>query len=189
MLAPMRLFVAVEIPQTLHAPLVDGTMRVATKGWRRSSPEHFHVTLRFLGAVEEAALDDVRARLAHAAARCAPFAIELAGAGTFGNTRAPHVLWAGVRSSAASLDTLARAVDDALDPLLGPRDRPFRAHVTLARARDGAHVDEEALRAVATIGRFDVEELVLFDSKTGGSVAVHTPIGRWPLAGRAATLG
>jgi RNA 2',3'-cyclic 3'-phosphodiesterase len=180
----MRLFVAVEIPHALRAPLLDVAARVGTSGWRFSPAAQ---TVRFLGSLDDdARVDDVRARLAHAAARCAPFVIDVAGAGTFGKKRAPHVLWAGVRHSDGlddGLDGLARAVDDALDPLLGPRDRPFRAHVTLGRARGGGRVDDEAMRGVGVIGRAPVDEIVLFDSKTGGSAAVHTPIGRWPLAG------
>jgi recombination protein RecA len=107
----------------------------AAISWVR--PENLHLTLRFLGVVDEAGLARVREALEEAAAWTAPFAVRLGGLGGFPSPRAPRVVWVGVEAGAEALAMLHARVESALAARGIPREtRPFHAHVTLGRARD-----------------------------------------------------
>ncbi len=140
-----------------------------------------HLTLRFLGPTLEhrigAVLDAVRV----AAAAVQPFDITIGGAGTFPNDARPRALWLGIRSGGEDLATLAAAVDRELVDAGWPTEaKPFRAHLTLARAdgvpagpRVAARLKEAAasLRISCSIDRIGV-----FESLTGGGPARYEPI-------------
>lgn len=126
----MRLFVAVDPPDeaadSLRAALpADDRLR-----W--SAPEHWHLTLAFLGEVAAPALPELSDRLARAAGRSAPVRLRLAGAGHFGR----QVLWIGVDGDTAALARLAdRCAAAARRSGIPMEERRFRPHLTVARAR------------------------------------------------------
>jgi RNA 2',3'-cyclic 3'-phosphodiesterase len=175
----MKLFVAIEVPDTLRARLTALPDLVGADGWRLTSPALMHITVRFLGNVPGDRVEALTRALDVVAQRRAPFTVRLEGVGMFGSAKQPRVLWAGVRDDEkASLAALANDVDASIDPivaaLVGPRDRPFAAHVTLGRAKpklrdrpaakvahpERARANEEGAMPLSMA----VEELVLFDS-------------------------
>lgn len=188
----MRLFVAIEIPRALHAPLlaIPAQLGATPRTWKLTAAEQLHLTMRFIGPHDDPGA--LMSAIATSVATIAPFDIRLVGAGTFGTPRRPNVLWAGVHEPpGAPLSALARALDTHLDPLVGPRDHAFRAHVTLGRRRAARaaldlHVDLRAaeLAAGLAIGLVPVDEIVLFDSETRPSGAVHREVGRRKLGGK-----
>ncbi|MGQ7350434.1 RNA 2',3'-cyclic phosphodiesterase [Quadrisphaera oryzae] len=134
----MRLFVSLEPPPEALQPVADAVVELGrVPGVRWSPPSRWHVTLAFLGDLDD---DDVR-RLApplrSAVAAAGPVRLRLAGTGTFGTS----VLWAGVAGDVERLSSLAAGVAGAARAAgLGLEERPYRPHVTLARAagRGGA---------------------------------------------------
>lgn len=150
--------------------------RPVVRGLRWTTPEQWHVTVRFLGRVDD--LGPVRAALAAAAKDTAP-ATAVAGpaVGRFGR-RILHVPVAG-------LDTVAAGVM-ARTAHLGapPDDRPFRGHLTLARVADAAGADLRALAGAAFDARWDVEEIRLFASHLSPAGARYETLERFPLANR-----
>jgi RNA 2',3'-cyclic 3'-phosphodiesterase len=129
-----RLFLALDLPAAARGLLAGCTE--ALPGARWVPAEQLHLTLRFLGKVEEAAVDGLRAVLA--AVRAPPFELGLTGLGLFppavagGRAAAPRVLWAGV-SPAGPVQALKRAIDARLGPDPEAAGRAFSPHVTLAR--------------------------------------------------------
>jgi 2'-5' RNA ligase len=98
--------------------------------------ENLHVTLRFLGELEAAALSRVQAAL-EAAAATAPFRVAFGGLGGFPTARAPRVVWAGVVAGAAQLSELHDRLEASLARQgISPEGRPFHPHVTLGRVRN-----------------------------------------------------
>jgi 2'-5' RNA ligase len=99
-------------------------------------PENIHISLKFLGEVEEAREPELRAALQRAAgsrSEARPLTLHIEGFGVFPDYRRPHVLWAGVAPDPA-LELLQHGVEQAFAPLGFPTEaRPFRPHVTLAR--------------------------------------------------------
>ncbi|MEH3078273.1 MAG: RNA 2',3'-cyclic phosphodiesterase [Quadrisphaera sp.] len=134
----MRLFVSLEPPVEAWAPVADAVTELGqVPGVRWSPPTRWHVTLAFLGELDD---DDAR-RLApplrSAVAAAGPVRLRLAGTGTFGTS----VLWAGVAGDVERLSSLAAGVVEAARAAgVGLEERPYQPHVTLARAagRGGA---------------------------------------------------
>jgi 2'-5' RNA ligase len=183
----MRLFVALTPPaecvDELSAAL-DG-VRGALPDVRWAPPEQWHLTLAFLGEVDERALPDLTVRLARSAARHRPLDLRLAGAGRFGS----RVLWLGVRGDTDELRHLAASVRAAARRARLPvEDRPYRPHLTLARGRDPTADLRSAVEHLEGFaGRpwtADAVHLVRSHLGTGpGGTARHEPLTSWPLAG------
>jgi RNA 2',3'-cyclic 3'-phosphodiesterase len=127
----LRLFVGIEFPPELRLRL--SLLQSGVAGAKWVDPGNFHLTLRFIGEVDEGTAADVDEALLRLKAR--PFSLQLAGAGTFGGDK-PRQLWVGVEREPA-LATLQGKIETVLIRAgLPPEPRKFAPHVTLARLRD-----------------------------------------------------
>ena len=175
-----RAFLAVVPPPDVVAALdvaLDRARDVAPPGvsWSRSSQSH--VTLQFLGAVTD--VDAVVAAVSVAVRDVDVFAARLGGAGAFPSPARASVVWVGLDAGGDDMAALAARVAAATEPLGYPLEsRAFTPHVTVARARRPRPVGP----ALAAIGdgpvgrRWDVHEVVLFESDTHPTGAVHREI-------------
>ncbi|HEX4103135.1 MAG TPA: RNA 2',3'-cyclic phosphodiesterase [Pseudonocardiaceae bacterium] len=180
----MRLFVALTPPDDV----VEG-LHAYTRGLRESAPElrwtppeHWHVTLAFLGEVSDDVVDELTRRLNRAAARHPPLALALGGGGRFGH----QVLWTGVRGDRDGLRRLADSTRAAARRTgLVVEHRTYRPHVTLARADGGVDLRPLVERLVSWQGPpWVATRLQLVRSRLGaapGGSALHEPIAGWPL--------
>ncbi|RMF13690.1 MAG: RNA 2',3'-cyclic phosphodiesterase, partial [Alphaproteobacteria bacterium] len=106
----MRLFVGIELPETVRRSL--GLLRGGIRGAKWQRDDQFHLTLRFIGEVPPSHLEEIVRALAGIG--FSPFDLRLAGVGLFGNERQPRLLWAGVEEP-EPLRHLARKVNQALE--------------------------------------------------------------------------
>jgi 2'-5' RNA ligase len=146
---------------------------------------NLHVTLKFLGQIDPARVDAIADALASAAARTAAFDLDVRGLGAFPTANRPRVLWAGLEP-AAPLAALAREVDATLGALGLPREsRPFAAHVTLGRVREGRRNPAlaPALARPADCGRLPVTRISLMRSELNPRGARYTELTSVLLAG------
>jgi 2'-5' RNA ligase len=124
----LRLFVGIELPPELKLRL--SLLCAGVPGARWVDPGNYHLTLRFIGEVDEGLASDIDAALAQI--RAPRFDLALAGVGHFGD----RMLWAGVDKS-PPLVHLRDKVESALVRLgLAPETRRYAPHVTLARLRN-----------------------------------------------------
>ena len=188
----MRLFLAGLVPdsikQTLQAQLEP--VRAASPQARWLPPESLHLTLLFLGSVAEETVPPLREAFGGVCEHHRSLGLALAGMETFGPARSPRVLATTLTGDVAALQALVGDARRAAAPLvqLEP-ERPFRPHLTVARARS-AQGDRLLGRCRSALaqglrGTFDLREVALFESKTMASGAVHTELQRWTLAARA----
>ena len=201
--AGRRLFVAVPLPpETTRsvAALVEGVraadgVAVVGPARRRGGQDvrwvrldGLHVTLRFLGPTAEEHLPEMAAAVCDVAASGHRFQVRLAGAGAFPSPERPRALWIGVDRGTDELAGVASSLDAALVRMGWPADeRPFRAHLTIARS-DGSRAGPRlARRLMAAADGFsavwEAGSLVLFESLTGGGPARYLPIVTAPLGG------
>lgn len=175
----MRLFVAVEVPQTVQAEVAEavGPLRDTMPRLRWVPRERYHLTVLFLGSVQPDALPAVVGALGEACRGARPFDLVLDGRlGTFGR----RVLWAGLRGSQPLVE-LAAAVRERVGPVVGLPDaeRPFSAHLTLARAgRDPVHAAAVADVAVPRVS-WRVGRVVLMESAGGYRVVEAVGLEGW----------
>ncbi len=183
----MRLFVAIVPPADVIQDAVGRVARLPSAvraELRRTAPERFHLTLAFLGDVDEHLVGPLAECLAGVAAAAGPMALRLAGAGHFDG----RVLWLGLTGEVPPLQTLAGDVADAVTQQgLLLDQKPFRPHVTVARPRGALDV----LGAVAALSSYEgppwnASELVLMRSRLG-PVPAYERQADWLLRRAAAT--
>ncbi|HEY0756353.1 MAG TPA: RNA 2',3'-cyclic phosphodiesterase [Ktedonobacteraceae bacterium] len=133
-----RTFIALEMDaeqQHFLAKIIrQGTLLLPDLRW--VDPTGIHLTLAFLGELNDGQLLSAREATAHTAALAQPFTYSLSGLGTFGPARQPRVLWMGVSEPTGALHTLHQTLNQALEQ----RDfmvekRAFSPHLTLARIK------------------------------------------------------
>jgi 2'-5' RNA ligase len=180
----VRLFVAVTPPEEAVAHLQQAVTPVQAAHpeliW--TLPSSWHLTLAFLGAVDEELLPALQARLARAASRQQRMELSFRGGGSFG-----RVLWVGVAGDRAVLGRLAQAVTAACRRAgAGVDEKPYRPHLTLARTRTlpdlGAAV--ETLRSYGG-PPWSAERIQLVRSYLGqgeGRRARYEVLHAWPLS-------
>ena len=175
----IRLFVALELPAALRQRLALMGGGVPGARWQRE--DQVHLTLRFIGEVEESTAADIDDALA--AIRAPRFFMELSGVGEFGG-KVPRALWAGVRVG-DELAHLQRKVETALQRLgLPAEERKFSPHVTLARLKGaprGKVLEFLTHHALLSSPPFEVERFVLFSSHLGSGGSVYHLEREYPL--------
>lgn len=165
----MRCFLGLPLPDAWKqalAALLPRLQRGLSSRLTWTRPKNWHLTLKFLGEVEEGRAQELGAALAHL--RFAPFDLAAGPAGFFPNAKKPRVFWLGLSQGAQECAALAGRVEDLCAGLGFPaEDRPFAAHLTLARVREAGPDDWENLAKVASNHAWPparVERVVLWQS-------------------------
>lgn len=174
-----RLFTAIEIPPEVGQGL--SFLRGGISGARWIDPENYHVTLRFMGDVDDALGRDIMEMLG--AVRRPSFELMLQGLDQFGG-RKPRSVFAAVRTSPALMEL--QAEQERIMQRLGlSAERNFRPHVTLARLRDASTrqvADYLALRGSFRSASFRVPRFVLFSSRDSVGGGPYLVEAAYPLA-------
>ena len=177
----LRLFVGIEFPPELKLRL--SLLETGIAGAKWVDPGNLHLTLRFIGEVDEGVAADIDEALLRVRAR--RFQLRLAGTGVFGGNR-PHVLWVGVERD-PELWALRDKVEQALIRLgLEPESRKFAPHVTLARLRDPDITGLHAFLAANAQFRAEplpVEQFSLIASYPTKSGSIYEDQADYPLSG------
>ena len=185
----MRTFIAIEIPSEVKsalAALQDELRRAgADVSWTR--PENIHLTLRFLGEVDERRIGEVEKVCVSSAAEFQPFTLSLNETGVFPNARQPRVLWAGLAGEIEKAVEMQRRLDEGLAMIGFEREeKGFRPHLTLGRLKS----NKKAREMLALVGAhqvpalsFAVTEIVLMKSELHPAGARYTPLAKASLRG------
>jgi 2'-5' RNA ligase len=169
-----RLFTGLEIPQDVAQTL--SMLRGGLPGARWIDPHNYHVTLRFIGDVDDGDAREVASLLGRV--RRGPFELRLDGLTSFGGKK-PRAVVATVAPSPALME--AQAEQERLMQRIGlePEGRKYTPHVTLARLRDSSSRDVAeylSARGLFRTPTFRVSSFVLFSSRAsvgGGPYVVE----------------
>lgn len=190
---PCRLFLALPLSEdaraaaaALAAPLSERAPRLK---W--VEPGLYHLTLRFLGETEPARLPELAAAFGPAVAASAPFALRLGALDTLPRGPGARVLALALAEGSAPLAALAAALEAASRRLgYAAETRPFRAHLTLARSRQGESLPPGLLAAApagAAAGPiWRAETALLMESELSPRGPQYRVRARLPLGGREA---
>ena len=176
---PARCFVAFDLPADAHVLLeraqdvfLDAEPSWMHEKWVRRDLRH--VTVRFIGRVDDADLPRIEDGLRVAAARGGPFTLELAGVHAVPSVRRARMLWGTFAERPCELAALASSIDELLEEGFGVEreDREYSPHVTLVRARTPREASSAALEAARSTvteaplehRRVPVDEIVLYSS-------------------------
>jgi len=175
----LRLFVGLSLPDGVIARL--NIMCAGVPGAAWVEPSNMHLTLRFIGEVEEVVAEEVDAMLARIEAKA--FSLELSGVGTFGEGAKARAVWAAVTPSAELSHLQAKVESAVVRAGLAPEGRKFTPHVTLARL---SHTHPARLQAFVEghgafqAGPFAIEHFTLFESRLGKGSPVYIPLVDYP---------
>lgn len=189
----IRSFLAFELPALIREPVlrISGELLKSPLDVKWVKGDNIHITVVFLGNVEETRIGALKDEVAGACLNYGPFAISLKGMGCFPNRRRPRVLWLGLEGDMDRLTLFRDDLQNRLTPFgIKVEKRPFRPHLTLGRFR-GHDFTSPILGEL--ISRFEdlegpvctLEELVLFKSTLRPGGAIYTKMASWPLAGGA----
>lgn len=178
----MRAFVGVHIdPQTLDKiSAVIRQLQDQLSGIRWIRQSSIHLTLKFLGEVDELRIEPIGRALQEAVGPFSRFTISAKGLGVFPGLKRPQVLWVGLEGS--SLISLASAVETALEPFgFASEKRSFKPHLSIGRWRQYRDSSGSLSRELEhwknyEFGKSAVNEVVLFESVLRPEGAVYRPL-------------
>ena len=179
----IRTFIAIEIPQDVISDIDE--IQQALKSYRFSikwvRPESIHLTLKFLGNIDPAAVESINRVLKTTVDSFKPFSIQAKGLGVFPGVKRPRVIWMGIVGQKDRLAGLQRNLDKNLNDIGFARDkRPFKGHLTLGRAK--GRIDARRIGSVLTeysnfeAQPFTVGSLILYKSELLPTGAVYTKL-------------
>ena len=144
----MRLFAGIELDATMREGCVriQDRLHAANFDARYEPAEKLHVTLAFLGRVDEPQLDAVERILDEVAAQHTAFALTLDKLGAFPHERRPRVIFVGSRAQGAAFRTLATALRERYAAMGFSFDDDAVAHVTIARVKGRLNTPVAAAR-------------------------------------------
>ena len=176
-----RLFTGVEIPPEVGAAL--SSLRGGLPGARWIDPENYHLTLRFIGDVDDVTAHEVASLLGRV--RRGPFELRMEGVMSFGG-RKPRAVVARVSPEPALLDM--QAEHERLMQRIGlePEGRKYTPHVTLARLRDSSNrqvAEYLAARGLFRTPAFEVSRFVLFSARASTGCGPYVVEAAYPFNG------
>ena len=178
----IRAFIAVGIDPKTVGRISEATdqLKPSIAGIRWAPLTNLHLTVKFLGDVEETTIDPIARALRQHIAPFPRFTINAKGLGVFPDVKRPQVLWVGLEG--IHLAELASTVETALKPLgFEPEKRGFKPHLTIGRWRQR---DKSTAKFIAELerwagyefGKSEVRNIILFQSMLRPEGAIHRPL-------------
>ncbi len=141
----MRAFIAIELPERIKDFLsrIQGQLKSAGADVKWVEPQNIHLTLKFLGEINEERLVRSAQILEEITRGKNSFQIRLSSVGAFPKISSPRVVWVGIDKGDSETKEIARALEEAIEKIgISKEDRPFSSHITIGRARSSLNRDK-----------------------------------------------
>jgi len=130
----MRLFLAINLPDELKIELGKLVSGLDFPGIKKVSPENLHITLKFLGDVDDKQAENIKQKLLEIKAE--ELKITLGNVSFFPNEKNPRVIWIGINEGQEEIIELERQIDSKLSGLgFKAEKEDFKPHLTIARIK------------------------------------------------------
>lgn len=178
----MRTFIAIGIPKNIKDKIgvYEEPLRKERAKISWIKPENIHITLKFLGEVEENKIQEIYEALKKCVSNQKPFDIEVIGTGGFPNLNRPRIIWVGLKKGSEELKTLAKSIDNELEKLgFRKEKRGFSPHLTVGRVKNIYNIHEfvEKMNSVEFKGdTFTADEILIMKSDLKPTGAVYTKL-------------
>ena len=186
-MSKIRTFIAVEIPNDVRDRIAELQTNLAKskERIRWTKPDNIHVTLKFLGDIEQDKTEPIADAIRNATRRIQPFELSVKGLGAFPNLRRARVIWVGLENPSAELETLAQTLEGELTNLGFPSERrKFNPHLTIGRVKSS--LNRQFIETLKSFhfesGQALVDEIILMKSDLKPTGALYTPLQRVPLS-------
>ncbi len=162
----MRTFIAIEVPERIRKK-IDGLIKETTQKklpikWVKF--ENLHITLKFLGEIDEKKKHELVPAIAEISKNFKPFQIGLHGISCFPSPKNPRVIWVGLKEGGEQICEIANTLEERLGQCGFPKEeKKFHAHLTIGRVKIFCNIDD-ILKKEITTEIFPIDALVLFKS-------------------------
>ena len=156
----MRTFIAIELSLNIREVLaqIESRLKYAGADVKWVEKDNIHLTLKFLGEIDEKKVELVTSALDDIAKETKPFEISLKDLGAFPKIDSPRVIWVGLDKGAKESTELAKKIDEVLLKLgFQEETRPFAAHLTIGRVRSGLNKAALAEKMKSICGLWTVD--------------------------------
>ena len=165
----VRSFIAIELPDELKLRLtqLEAQLKMSKQPWVKwVDPYSIHLTLKFLGSIAVDRISEITGAMEEAIQGISPFRLEVKDLGVFPNLRRVQVAWVGISGEVDKLSQLQRHLESNLARLgFAPETRPFTPHLTLARLRNRASLDErQSFGQLIATTRFEAAYTIKVDA-------------------------
>lgn len=188
-----RTFIALEMNENLQRHL-EGVIRQVAQvlpSVRWVDPAGIHLTLAFLGELDDDRLIEAMQAAQVAALQAKSFTYSLSRLGIFGNARSPRVIWIGIDESSGALSSIHRVLNQELELRGFEIDkRPFSPHFTLARVKTPlSPIEQQQLQSLLQSGQkgivssatYPAQHLEVVKSELSRTGARYTRLQSYPL--------
>ncbi len=184
----LRLFIAIDVPEDIKQELrlIQDSLSICPSRVRWTGPDGIHLTLRFLGNVDENRIGEIEGMLDQATKGYSPFELIVEDVGCFPDIRKPRVIWAGVHGDDTLL-SIHGEIEEGLFRLGFMKEkRPFHPHLTLGRIKEAYRMEWKELIGPfmgKEFGRFWVRGIILFQSILRPTGAIYKKVSESELRG------
>ena len=171
----MRLFIAALLPKEIQRQLslYINTLKPAVDGVKWEKPEKLHLTLNFLGDVDQSRIEEISLLLARNTQNCASFQLSTTLFGAFPNLRNPKVLYAGLSQNKMMANFQCSIEVGLSEPGFESDNRKFMPHVTLGRVKKRIVLQNVPILEKK---KFNITEIGLIRSELRPEGSVYTPV-------------
>ena len=181
-----RIFTAIDISEAARqnvSAYIDNLKKQFSKlrvGWDK--PEKLHLTLKFLGDIDDGQLGKLMKAVEKTAREISAFKLRIAGTGVFPSQRKARILWLGVKDETENLRKLNEALENECERQgLAREARNFKAHLTIARLREpekSKNLVAEHLRETFEAVEFEASEIVIYQSELSPQGSRYTIVSK-----------
>jgi len=185
----MRTFIAIELPEEIKTILsrIQDELKQTHADVKWVKPENIHLTLKFLGEIEQDLVKKIQSALSEIAQKNSIFTLGLSNIGAFPKLQYPRVVWIGIKHDQRFFEIAGDLEKGLIKIGLPAESRPFSSHITLGRVRSG--LNRKALvekldflnRNLSSPPEFKVFSLTLFKSTLTPAGPIYETIFSCPL--------
>ena len=175
----MRTFIAIGLPLSIRKKIsqIQENLKKCNLTFKWVKPDNTHLTLKFLGSVDEEKLEQIKKIITKTSGGFKAFGVNLEGFGFFPNAKKPRVFFINT-SHQELLKSIADKLEEELIILDFEKEGRFKSHITLARIKDKQNLEclKKELENIKLEEEFAVEEIMLYKSTLTPEGAIHEVI-------------
>lgn len=181
-----RIFTAIDISEETREKVADYIKALHSEfpnlrvGWEK--PEKLHLTLKFLGDIDERELKNLIEAVGKMAKRISKFKLQIVQTGVFPSRKNARILWLGVKDETEKLRNLNEILESECERFgFAKEKRNFKAHLTIARLREPQNskaLIEKHLENEFKSAEFDVSEIVIYESRLQKSGSIYSVVSK-----------
>jgi 2'-5' RNA ligase len=158
----MRAFIAIDISSEIKDALgrIESHLKYAGADVKWVDPDIIHLTLKFLGEIDDKKAEEVKAALDAAADSMEPFELGLKDIGAFPDMDNPRVIWVGLGKGSSEVSSLAAHLEEELSRIGFAKEvRPFSPHLTIGRVKSALNKAKLKDKAASAAANFDLAKV------------------------------